>query len=404
MHLITHPPSSRQPQKLKSGSNLESHLSVFVPSVSPPSREVLRSPGFSPLALSLCERASGALLEPSTVPLVNSSILRPGQPRPLASLLHQHQRRIAWLEVYRMDSVCKRQYTGLGLRQIKDQDASGSGGYFGPQVEQWLREKGHRIRPRRQRIASFSEASARRLHHQVRNAPLEVKSQFLLTYPADFPLSGKIVKNHLDRWFRAIRKAYGSENFGFEWVLEFQTKRGAPHFHVFFTWEPSNELRRFLAKKWNGIVKGGKKHLWFHLRSKNFVAWNMGKGGYVMKYAQKKEQKDVPENFEDVGRFWGCSRNMIPQAFNLDFERMAGICDWSVKAIQNYFLRALRKYHDGQLERWGKESRLHGQDWSKVKVPNTGQVVRQLLRYVYGNRPPPGDAEHREPLVGAVSS
>ena len=48
-------------------------------------------------------------------------------------------------------------------------------------------------------------------------------------------------------------------------------------------------------------------------------AWELirspdGAARYALKYATKPYQKKVPEDFQDVGRFWGCSRDISRSA------------------------------------------------------------------------------------------
>ena len=48
-------------------------------------------------------------------------------------------------------------------------------------------------------------------------------------------------------------------------------------------------------------------------------AWELirsqdGAARYALKYATKPHQKKVPEDFQDVGRFWGCSRDISRSA------------------------------------------------------------------------------------------
>lgn len=42
--------------------------------------------------------------------------------------------------------------------------------------------------------------------------------------------------------------------------------------------------------------------------------------GYAVKYAAKTEQKEVPHQFRDVGRFWGCWNYTSPEPVVLDFD------------------------------------------------------------------------------------
>lgn len=355
----------------------------FEPPPCPKGRASLIYPGYSKFAaFSGVRPPSGGApgyVSDVAVPFSNSSILRPDLQPALVGLLLDSRNDVYWTDVYRMDVVFRRKRTDSGLQEPKADP------------------------PPRGKIDHFSKKSGLRLKHQVRNASMEIKSQFLLTYPDQFPTTGKIVKNHLDRLFRALRKAYGAANFGFEWVLEFQ-KREAPHFHLFLTWPPSNELRRFLAKKWNGIVKGGKDHLFVHLRPRNFIKWDMGKGNYVMKYAQKMEQKDVPAGFEEVGRFWGYSRNMKPLAMRYDYAELAKEAEngWAEDEIRLYFQRALRRYHDSQLRQFKKSCFLGKSGWTRVSVPNGTRVFHRLCAWVYETGPPSGDMKYRGPQGGPV--
>ena len=368
-------PASRQAENFISAQDFAAQWKSFTPPVYPSNEQYNVSPGFSPLASApgagVREWASGLPVLPL---LVNSSILRPAPKNNLTALLQSSEQYVYWCEAYRLDTVLKRKKT--------------SHQHIEPRNDPVPRGK----------IDNFSYKSGLRLKHQVRNASIKIESQFLLTYPADFPTSGKIVKNHLDRWFRALRKAYGAKSFGFEWCLEFQD-RGAPHFHVFFTWKVENELHRFLAKKWNAIIKADKTHLWFHLRKKNFIKWDMGSGNYVMKYASKMEQKDVPEGFEDVGRFWGYSRNMKPISLHYDYEKLQeeAFDGWAVEEIRLYFQRTLRRYHNSKLRQFGKSSFLSSGNWSRVKIPNGTRVFHKLIDWVNRTGPPSGDMKYRVP-------
>jgi hypothetical protein len=68
-----------------------------------------------------------------------------------------------------------------------------------------------------------------------------------------------------------------------------------------------------MAGKWNEIAEPkSEEHLKVHLHKKNFIPWEMRSAGYLCKYLDKEHQKRVPEGFEGVGRFWGCSRGLVP--------------------------------------------------------------------------------------------
>jgi len=128
-------------------------------------------------------------------------------------------------------------------------------------------------------VTAFTNASKRRLMFTARNFPgLEI--MLTLTYPADFPLDGHLVKNHWKR-FRQWMVRNGA-NTGL-WVLEFQ-KRGAPHFHIFLQ-EPLD--KEAVANAWYRIVNSGDpKHLSAGTRIERF-RHPPALGSYVMKYASK---------------------------------------------------------------------------------------------------------------------
>ncbi len=83
--------------------------------------------------------------------------------------------------------------------------------------------------------------------------------------------------------------------------MEFQ-KRGALHFHIFLNGEVAKEE---VSAAWYRIVGSGDER---HLRAGTRVEAlreHHAAAAYAAKYASKADQKDVPEEFTDVGRFWG---------------------------------------------------------------------------------------------------
>lgn len=111
--------------------------------------------------------------------------------------------------------------------------------------------------------------------------------------------------------------------FDYCWFLEFQ-RRGAPHIHILLTLPEPDKLGRVeFALLWANIVapptrEEKEKIFLVHAHAvKGKTAWEAirekdGAKKYALKYALKTYQKDVPETFQDVGRFWGTSRNVPP--------------------------------------------------------------------------------------------
>lgn len=170
-----------------------------------------------------------------------------------------------------MDSVVKRPLTGA------------SGGRLGGGI--------------RSGITKLTAASLRRMKLHFRNMSDSGQYMVTLTYPREFPMDGAKVKAHL----RAMREWFRRREVSAAWFLEFQD-RGAPHLHL-VTDKPVD--KKELSRKWFDVVgSGDEKHLragtqQAKLRKAHAIA------AYVAKYASKAKQKEVPEGYKNVGRFWG---------------------------------------------------------------------------------------------------
>ncbi|WGZ92474.1 MAG: hypothetical protein QJT81_11340 [Candidatus Thiothrix putei] len=164
-------------------------------------------------------------------------------------------------------------------------------------------------------IKELSRQSIKRLKLTARNVPEGSFNAFLtLTYPDTFPTDGVKVKRDLDvmrKWLK--RHGVG----GAFWFLEFQ-QRGAPHFHLFISNYPLCGVKG-VAEHWYKVVgSGDPKHLDWHLGKLSgrscleYVRKPHAASFYATKYASKQEQKQVPEGYTSVGRFWGTFGNMKP--------------------------------------------------------------------------------------------
>lgn len=174
-------------------------------------------------------------------------------------------------------------------------------------------------------IMEFSHQSRMRLVHTIRNSGVAFRSMLTITYPKSFPSNGRTVKKHLNTfsmWLR--RNFYGCKGI---WFLEFQ-RRGAPHFHLLLDIDLASygllhqrkrrkvspgapfyltnvETENAAARRWFEIVGSGDPK---HLRAG--VSWEVLESDqaaerYAAKHASKPSQKEVPEGYFDVGRFWG---------------------------------------------------------------------------------------------------
>jgi len=209
-------------------------------------------------------------------------------------------------------------------------------------------------------VTSFSNASKRRLFFTARNFP-DLDIMLTLTYPAEFPMDGRLVKNHWRRFRQWMVRNNAKTGL---WVLEFQ-KRGAPHFHVFL----QNSLdRTAVAKAWYRIVNcGNPNHLRAGTRIERF-RFPPALGGYVMKYAAKLEQKEVPKGYESVGRFWGTwgkpaiTKNVcLPQS------------------VGKHLVRTIRRAHIKERREWSSHKRFRDNGRSGFIAWETSIVVRRML-------------------------
>lgn len=167
----------------------------------------------------------------------------------------------------------------------------------------------------RNQVTELTRGALARLAFVASNTMVDLSEMVTLTYPAEFPGSGKVVKRHLNHfltWCRRFAKRIGRP-FSYLWFLEFQ-KRGAPHVHLLTTdiCLTTRAGRQLLSYRWYKMVSSGdRKHARAGTRAEKLRSAD-GARHYVVKYASKPEQKVVPEQFENVGRFWGCSRDIPP--------------------------------------------------------------------------------------------
>jgi hypothetical protein len=153
------------------------------------------------------------------------------------------------------------------------------------------------------------------LQETVRNTEASWASMACLSYPAEFPADGRLVKKHLRAFLEALKRRYGPR-VAYLWFLEFQ-KRGAPHIHVLMGKEIAVD-REWLAATWFRIVgSNDPKHYRVHCHNKQWQEVYSADGceRYVAKYAHKTFQKVVPEGFENVGRFWGHPLHVKPKVY-----------------------------------------------------------------------------------------
>lgn len=215
---------------------------------------------------------------------------------------------------------------------------------------------------KRGKIVRMTEQSKSRMVAALQDLLPSYRFMGTLTVGADWDRDGSAFKALLDRFFvwflAAMRRASGNpvEDSVF-WFLEFQA-RGAPHVHFFYTtrvpWESA-------AKKWADLL-GCQK---LFRTATRFETLRSGKGrsarggaiAYARKYARKSEQKEVPEDYRSVGRFWGVRGCRIRCTCKVQFpcnrggltyvRKITAMCEVAVAA--GYLRRLVWQYGDGAV-------------------------------------------------------
>lgn len=177
----------------------------------------------------------------------------------------------------------------------------------------------HEHEHKRGEVTELSASSLARLAFIAFNTEAHFPSMMTLTYPDEFTNEGDDVKQDLKAFLEWFRRNYPGEKY--LWWLEFQ-RRGAPHFHILTTVDLSQQgeltsIRRSDGTYWQTNWDSFQmlEQAWGKLGG-GFTAWeviNDADGGkkYAAKYATKAYQKAVPEDYRNVGRFWGHSRDGV---------------------------------------------------------------------------------------------
>lgn len=227
---------------------------------------------------------------------------------------------------------------------------------------------------KRGKIKKFSFGSQKRLKFILRNTINSMSYEAGLTYPNEFPTDGLIIKSHFHK-LRMRLNYYGYRNI---WILEFQG-RGAPHFHMLLDKEIKEEV---LAKMWFDIVKSGDiKHLkrGVHVEPiRNIDAMSK----YFSTYLSKQDQKLVPLEFQNVGRFWGYTHSLLECTEKKFYGNPSDI------ELLKKQLRTMRRWFDSKKRSWGKNKTKTGKVFknkfikrgTSFKVVNSDLFINELKR------------------------
>jgi hypothetical protein len=132
-----------------------------------------------------------------------------------------------------------------------------------------------------------------------------------LTLP-HIEVDGKMFKTLLDGFLVLLQREYqATPEWSALWFLEFQ-KRGSPHAHVLLT---SRAEKSWVSRTWAGLwsrrvaevectgVLEARERM--RAASTRVEKLRVPATRYAAKYGSKMEQKEVPEDYHGVGRFWG---------------------------------------------------------------------------------------------------
>lgn len=236
-------------------------------------------------------------------------------------------------------------------------------------------------------ITGFSRASQRRLSFVARNCGDNLTSQFCMTYHKKRP-TGEESKKHLNTFLTTLRQRF--PDLKYLWIMEFQS-RGVVHYHLFSNLTPSTAIRLRLARLWNQITEETEEHRRFHAFPINFIKWDMGSGNYVTKYLQKMEQKGVPDDYTNCGRFWGNSRGLmpIPYQFTMDEILHHFPAHQSPVHVAKFLRRSILKCYETALRRIRKKRVNLRRRNRTVLVPFGLTLFYQVLEYFHKQQPLP---------------
>jgi len=163
----------------------------------------------------------------------------------------------------------------------------------------------------------------------------------------------------LDIFLKRLKRYCPKINF--LWIIEFQ-KRGAPHFHILVDHEIGKD---WLSQNWYEIVNSKDlKHLKAGTTIQAVQKENLVMA-YLTDYIKKLEQKTVPEEYLNVGRFWGHTKNILKSS------------DYIITSKKTNNLkkdsRLLRRWYKAQMRIWGYKWKWKGQGfiaWEGIRFFN----------------------------------
>ena len=236
-------------------------------------------------------------------------------------------------------------------------------------------------------IRELSEASRQRLANRAwaltaegytpevmvtLTAPANWEALYVATEDGEVIEGGRVLKRQMEAFRKRLGRflaAGGVAKWSALWFIEFQ-QRGAPHIHLMlFGCSVSAELRKAMrgwcGRAWSSIVGNPEaRELAKHRRAGTQVArMRAPHFGYAVKYATKTEQKDVPHEFRDVGRFWGTWNYSSPDpvVVHIDYSRLnADEVSWVQRVVFGALATVAGVSADFAATRAAKVMQTHG--------------------------------------------
>lgn len=222
-----------------------------------------------------------------------------------------------------------------------------------------LHPRKNKVVSRRSAVGEFSIKAQQNCRFHFSSACHKMNTVITLTYPLELRdvLDGRQIKRHLDNFFKALKRFYGV-NTCYVWVLEFQKNKN-PHFHILTNIVESdlNIFRNWVSETWFRIVGS---NLLKHLRAGTnceLIRDNSKVAIYMSSYLKKADQKQVPVNFNNVGRFWGGSRGVFE--ISKKVETVKDSSDYSAYYSILRKVKDLRKLHHYRLKKASKANGIN---------------------------------------------
>ena len=238
-------------------------------------------------------------------------------------------------------------------------------------------------------VQSFTASSRSRLLSWLSCAKPSYRIMITLTLP-HVETDGALFKAKLDRFLDyAMRKA--PEGASMTWFLEFQ-KRGAPHAHILTNFRIDKEwVSSTWATMWSdrmeSILGRSEGLLARHAMEKASTRCEYLRSAGVMKryackYSAKTDQKEVPEKYSHVGRFWGIrgSRERVAAA-TWRKACVAGFWGFPGDVIRMFWIRFNRFLLDKEryrVFRWSKGTGVSVY-FSEGSTESVTEALKRLL-------------------------